>query len=111
MFYIFLMAFYALDILNRIQKFIVDSSFSLRNTAINCLVLAQTLIDFLWKSVDAHREGMTIIVNKEDRIIIGSLPREKIYTFSVKECGGEEKETKIGEIKVAESSVDAKEVS
>jgi hypothetical protein len=102
MFYIFFIILYFIDIIGRINKFIVESSLSLRNFAINCLILAQTLIDFLWKSVDAEREGVTIIVNKEERIISNNcdLPREKIYTFSVKESGGKGEETKIGELKI-----------
>lgn len=87
MFYFFIIAFYIVDVINRFHKFIVDSSFSLRNLGINVLVLLQTLIDFLWKSVDAQREGVTIIVNKEERVVVGGKSREKIYTFSVKECG------------------------
>jgi hypothetical protein len=87
MFYIFFMAFYILDLVHRVHTFIANSSFSLRNLWINGLLFLQTLMDFLWKSVDAEREGMTIIVNKEERVIIGGATREKIYTFSVKECG------------------------
>ncbi len=44
-------------------------------------------MDFLWKSVDAQRDGLTIIVNKEERTVVAGKTREKIYTFSVKECG------------------------
>lgn len=84
------MAFYVLDLFHRIHKFIENSSFSIHNLAINALTFMQTLIDFLWKSVDAQREGMTIIVNKEEKVVIGGKTREKIYTFSVKECGDAE---------------------
>jgi hypothetical protein len=105
MFYFFIMAFYVLDVVHRIQKFIVDSSFSLRNLGINCLIFMQTLMDFLWKSVDAQREGLTIIVNKEERVVIGGgKTREKIYTLSVKECGGCEEV--IGGLKASEDLKD-----
>lgn len=90
MLYFFFIAFYILDLFNRIHRFIENSSFSFRNLAINCLIFAQTLIDFLWKSVDAQRDGLAIIVNKEERVVIGGKTREKIYTFSVKECEEEE---------------------
>ena len=81
------MAFYVLDLFHRIHRFIENSSFSIRNLTINILTLIQTLIDFFWKSVDGQREGLTIIVNKEERVVIAGKTREKIYTFSVKECG------------------------
>jgi hypothetical protein len=87
MFYLFFIGFYILDLVHRIYKFIENSSFSFHNLAINILILMQTLIDFLWKSVDAHREGLTIIVNKENRVMVNEKTREKIYTFSIKECG------------------------
>jgi hypothetical protein len=90
MFYFFFMAFYVLDLFHRIHRFIENSSFSFRNLTINILTLMQTLIDFFWKSVDAHREGLTIIVNKEERVVVAGKTREKIYTFSVKECGDAE---------------------
>ena len=85
MFYLFFMGFYLLDLFNRTHTFIINSSFSLRNLSINILIFIQTLIDFLWKSVDAQREGLTLVVNKEERTIITGKTREKIYTFSVKE--------------------------
>jgi hypothetical protein len=86
MFYLILAALYIVDVFYKTHSFILNSSFSLRNLAINALIFFQTLIDFLWKSVDAQKEACTIIVNKN--IIVSkenNSPIEKIYTFSVKE--------------------------
>jgi hypothetical protein len=51
----------------------------------------QTLMDFLWKSVDAQREGLTIIVNKEEKVVTAKT-HEKIYTFTIKESDSDERD-------------------
>jgi hypothetical protein len=89
MFYLILAALYVVDLFSKIHGFVLKSSFSLKNLAINALIFFQTLIDFLWKSVDAQKEGFTIIVNKNVMVSKeNNSPIEKIYTFSVKELHG-----------------------